>query len=151
VLILKLSDALYKLHAIRDEASTYIQSNTKEAVSLARKVSIEFMAKDWLTQLNVKSEAIAYLVENFMPVLVLGCEKVLNEADKRNLIKENKSDLNFNPINNLAQFLMRNNPKYNNHNELSPYVRSMRQVYQDIKEHILLESVKTDQYVFLKV
>ncbi len=75
-------------------------------------------------------------MENFLPVLVLGCEKVLNEAQAKQLVAQNKKDPNFNPINHLAQFLMRNNPKYSNQNESSPYVRTMREVYQELKEQM---------------
>jgi hypothetical protein len=103
---------------------------------LARKVPIEMLALEWLNQIDASIETRAYLVENFLPVLVLGCERVLKEADKKDLIQENKSDLNYNPINILAQFLMRNNPKYNNHNETSSYVRTLRQVYQELREQM---------------
>ncbi len=95
---------------------------------------IELLALDWLNEIEASIETRAYLVENFLPILVLGCEKVLKEANKRELIVDNKVDLNYNPINYLAQFLMRNNPKYNNNNETSSYLHTMRQVYHELRE-----------------
>ena len=118
------------------ETSLYLQANKDEAVDLARKVPTEMLALEWLNQIDASIETRAYLVEHFLPVLVLGCEKVLKEANKRNLIQENKNDLNYNPINFLAQFLMRNNPKYNNSNETSSYIRTLRQVYQELREQM---------------
>ncbi len=103
---------------------------------MARKVPTEMLALEWLNQIDASIETRAYLVENFLPVLVLGCEKVLKEANKRNLVTDNKSDINYNPINVLAQFLMRNNPKYNNNNETSSYVRTIRQVYHELREQM---------------
>ena len=57
------------------------------------------LALEWLNQIDASIETRAYLVENFLPVLVLGCEKVLKEANKRDLVTDNRSDLNYNPIN----------------------------------------------------
>jgi hypothetical protein len=81
----------------KNEATLSYKSNKAESVHLARKVPIELLALDWLNKIDASIETRAYLVEHFLPVLVLGCEKVLKEASKRNLIEENKSDLNYNP------------------------------------------------------
>ena len=97
---------------------------------------MQLLALEWLNKIDASIETRAYLVENFLPMLVLGCEKILKEAQNRNLLQENKKDVNFNPINQLAQYLMRNNPKYNNDNETSAYVRTMREVYQELREQM---------------
>lgn len=131
------------------ETSLFLQVNKDEAVDLARKVPTEMLALEWLNKIDASIETRAYLVENFLPVLVLGCEKVLKEASKRSLVSENKSDINYNPINVLAQFLMRNNPKYNNTNETSSYVRTIRQVYQELREQMF--AFQENRYMLLKV
>lgn len=106
------------------------------AHQLTRQVPLQLLALEWFNKIDASIETRAYLVENFLPILVLGCEKVLKEAQKRQLVDGNKADHNFNPVNQLAQYMMRNNPKYNNHNETSPYVRTMREVYQELREQM---------------
>jgi hypothetical protein len=129
-----------------------ITSNNKQKLNeLTRKASIDLLALEWLNNMDASIEMRAYLVENFLPILVLGCEKVLKEAESRNLIDQNSHDVNFNPINQLAQYLMRNNPKYNNQNEMSSYTRTMRQVYMELREKMFafqgnrLAKIKADE------
>jgi hypothetical protein len=111
------------------------------------------LAHEWLNKIDASIKTRAYLMENFLPILILGCEKVLKEVSKELTNAEsgeNKVNPNFNPINILAQFLMRNNPKYNNHNETSSYVRTMREVYQELRDQMFafeenrLAKVKVD-------
>jgi uncharacterized protein (UPF0297 family) len=103
---------------------------------LARRVPIELLGLDWLTSIDASIEVRAYLLENFLPIVVLGCEKVLKEAQKRSLLEKNEKNHNYNPINTLSQYLMRNNPKYNSFNETSAYVRTMRQIYAELREEL---------------
>ena len=110
--------------------------NKEHAALLNRQVPLKLLALDWFNKMDPSTETRAYLIENFLPILVLGCEKVLKEAQAKSLIEKNLHDHNFNPINVLAQFLMRNNPKYNNHNETSSYVRTMREIYQELRDQM---------------
>ena len=135
----------------RNQVKLSIVSNKEQANRIVtRQIPVQLLALEWLNKIEASIETRAYLVENFLPILVLGCEKVLKEAQIKNLLNENKKDLNFNPINQLAQFLMRNNPKFNNSNETSAYVRTMREVYQELREQMFafqenkLAKVKAD-------
>ena len=58
------------------------------------------------------------------------------EADNKGLTASIEIDPNFNPVNYLAQYLMRNNPRYSNFSEASPYVRSLREVGEVLKAQI---------------
>lgn len=111
-------------------------TSREKAASLCRQIPIKLLALEWFSKSDLSTETRAYLIENFLPILVLGCEKLLKEAEKNNLIEKNRFDVNFNPINYLAQYLMRNNPAYNNQNEQSPYVRTMREIYHELKEEM---------------
>lgn len=79
--------------------------------------------------------------------------QVLVEAEKFGLLEKDfsKGDLGgtFSPINYLAQYLMRNNPKYSNLNLSSPYARGLRKVSEELKQDIM--SLKENKYVIIKL
>lgn len=125
-----------KLLERRSLAKETVVLNREEALSINRRVPLKLLALDWFNSTDPSTETRAYLIENFLPILVLGCEKLLKEADAKKLVEKNQADHNFNPINYLAQFLLRNNPKYNNQNETSAYVRTMREIYQELRDQM---------------
>ena len=120
----------------RSIAKENVIRNKEEATAINRQVPLKLLALDWFNTTDPSTETRAYLIENFLPILVLGCEKVLKEAEAKKLVQKNSADHNFNPINYLAQYLLRNNPKYNNQNETSAYVRTMREIYQELRDQM---------------
>ena len=66
---------------------------------------------------------------------------MLLEAEKFGLIDQDFPDDDlggeFSPINYLAQYLMRNNPRYSHLNKNSPYVRGLQKVLEEMKRDIL--------------
>ena len=120
----------------RSIAKENVIRNKEEATAINRQVPLKLLALDWFNTTDPSTETRAYLIENFLPILVLGCEKVLKEAEAKKLVQKNSADHNFNPINFLAQYLLRNNPKYNNQNETSAYVRTMREIYQELRDQM---------------
>ena len=107
-----------------------------EAREMARKIPIEVLAKEWFTGNTVNIETRAFLVDKVMPTLILGVEKLLVEVQRLDLAGCEASDPDFNPINYLAQYLMRNNPRYSNFSEASPYVRGLRAVTEELRMHL---------------
>ena len=61
-----------------------------------------------------------YMVEKLLPTLVVGMEKLLNEVSVRGLEDYKLPSDDFNPLNFIAQHLMRNNPRYSNFAEAHP-------------------------------
>ncbi|KAM3183040.1 hypothetical protein ACTXT7_011150 [Hymenolepis weldensis] len=122
--------------------------------SLQQHYSIDLLPYQLLYNCTLSTKIRKYLAEKLLPTVVLGLEHVIREADRRGLCKsvesevggekmEVRMDVNFNPLNRLAQFLMRNNPKYYNpiiNTCRSPYAKAMQQVVDQLKRKLFLQS-----------
>lgn len=98
------------------------------------KVPLELLAREWLNEQNANNETRGYMVEKLLPTLVIGLEKLLDEVSTRGLQDSRLPQADFNPVNFIAQYLMRNNPCYSNFAEAHPYCRTMRQVSEELKK-----------------
>ena len=65
---------------------------------------------------------------------MLALEKLLNDVMKKGVIDIEHLDSRINPINFLAQLLMRNNPRFGNFPEASPYMMSLRLIEEELKQ-----------------
>ena len=105
-------------------------------------LSVDILAKEWLESQFFDLDTRVYLLDKLLPTLVLGLEKLLIEVGKR------PPEKHFNPINYLAQYLMRNNPRYSNFPEASPYVRGLRKICEELRQTMLnqdrLAAMKAD-------
>lgn len=112
------------------------QATREEARKIMRKIPMEMLAKEWMKDTHATVETRAYLVDKILPTVILGMEKVLMEAERRGLTEKAEADANFNPINYMAQYLMRNNPRYSNFSEASPYIRGLREISETLKTQL---------------
>ena len=94
------------------------------------------LAGEWLEDSGLSTEARGYFVENLLPTVITGMERVLKEAEKRQVIGKSQADVEekMNPINFLAQYLMRNNPRFSVGPQSSPYMQALRKIQTDLKE-----------------
>lgn len=126
-------DKLLQKRSAKKERNTKTRDQARD---LARKIPMEALAKDWYSNDEETAETRAYLVDKIMPTLIMGVEKLLIEVDKKDLSDKDEPDPNFNPLNFLAQYLMRNNPKYSNFGEASPYVRGLRSIGEELRKQL---------------
>jgi hypothetical protein len=113
---------------------------------------LDVLAGDWLDNIGASVELRRYLVEKLFPTLVMGLERLLVEADKRGELSAVSDDVPhnedvsaqhaiegsvfihpLNPVDFVAQYLMRNNPKYSNFAEASPYMQSLKVIEQELQ------------------
>ncbi|KAI9202222.1 uncharacterized protein BJ171DRAFT_628618 [Polychytrium aggregatum] len=120
-----------------------------------REVVIRLLANDFLNVSDLSLDTRAYLVETALPALILALEKLLREAEKRNAFStfpmpatggedhslvqpDRPNELPFSPLNWLAQYLYRNNPRYANFTDTtgSPYLQAMHTVNIQLKARL---------------
>ncbi|VDP53317.1 unnamed protein product [Schistosoma margrebowiei] len=130
----------------------YLKTNEEEKhkmFHLFRQTPIDVLSMEWLISEPCTIEARAYLIDNILPQVVLGLEFILKEATRRNLITRDLLDetnyragldRNFNPVNRLAEYLMRNNHKHNHFSESSPYVRGLRYTLTKLQQETFIQS-----------
>ncbi|KAL8619155.1 hypothetical protein ACOMHN_019427 [Nucella lapillus] len=131
--------AMLHLTELRSAKKVEVKTSKEMARKIARKIPIELLAKDWLSDSDASIEMRAYMVDKVMPTLILGVEKLLNAVDERGLADPEAKggyDPNFNPLNFLAQYLFRNNPRFSNFSEASPYVHGLRQIAEELKAQL---------------
>ena len=126
---------MQKLLKKRAEKKKQNHYTKKEAHKIARKIPMEILARDWFKDQAATVEMRAILVDKILPTLIIGVEKMLIEVDKRGLADQDTENplKDFNPINYLAQYLMKNNPRFSNFSEASPYIRGLREVSEELK------------------
>ena len=122
---------------------------------LVSRIPIDLLSYQWLQNCTISGEVRAFLAEDLLPAVILGLEHVLREADQRGLcgteeegneknqLESVRSDANFNPVNRLAEFLMRHNSKYDSLTGsicMTPYTRGMRQIFELLKQDLFLKS-----------
>ncbi|XP_064653184.1 EF-hand calcium-binding domain-containing protein 5-like isoform X4 [Lineus longissimus] len=125
-----------KVVDLRNNKKEYTKNLKSKAKHMAKKIPMELLARDWLNHSKATVETRAFLVDKVMPLVVLGTEKLLQEVESRGLANKEEPDANFNPLNFLAKYLMRNNPRYSNFMEASPYMRGMREVAEELKAEL---------------
>lgn len=121
---------------------------SQEEREASSKVSLELLAREWLNEQNASYEMRSYLVEKLLPILVMSLEKLLTEVTSKDLVETDEQQEDFNPLNFVAQYLMRNNPRYSNFAETHPYCSSMKQVTEELKK--MAYSVEENKLAELK-
>lgn len=99
-----------------------------------RQIPLELLAREWLSEQKAGVDTRTYLVEKLLPTLVVGVEKLLTEVSLRGIAECQEMQLDFNPVNYLAQYLMRNNPCYGSSTEAHPYCRTLCEVSEELKK-----------------
>lgn len=129
-----------RLSALRDKSS--IATNT---------IPLELLAQDWLTDQQPSNELRTYLIDNLLPSVVVGLEKLLTEVSDQGLVDDKEDNPDFNPINYLAQHLMRNNPSHSSFSESHSYYKAMKVVSEKLRNVAVtvdngedLEQLKSD-------
>ena len=110
----------------------------------SRKVPMDELAKEWLqgsrTELDVlEMEKRVYLIQRLLPALIQSLEKLLMEVESRGIEGDEKTNPMFNPLNYLAEQLMRTNPGASSnsaHSSLSPYSESLREVLSQLQQMV---------------
>ena len=89
---------------------------------------MDTLASEFLNSATLDVRTRVYLVEHCLGTVVMALEKLLKEVEKRNLMHADTLPSDFNPINHLASQLMRNNPRFANFSEASPYMGTLKLV-----------------------
>lgn len=116
-------------------------------------IALELLSQDWLTSSNTDLSTRLYLAEKVLPVLVLSLEQLLVVVSRRSLQDEEEYRDDFNPVNFVAEFLMRNNPRYPQiaQSTSSRYYNGLKEVSAQLKRQLTEEEERVTELVRLQL
>ena len=130
-------DKILRQLARKNTLANLEKQSSQERIRHKRQLPVDILAREWLNLVSLSPESRIYLLENILPLVILGIEKLCTEVSKRGLEDCVELTSEFNPINYLGQYLMRNNPQYSNFAEASPYMRGLKQASNELREQVL--------------
>ncbi|CAI9740604.1 Hypothetical predicted protein [Octopus vulgaris] len=98
---------------------------------------------DWFQEEEDLSVQFIAIAEKLLPTLILGVEKLLREVEKKGLTEDKNVCPNFNPLNFLAQFMLRNHPRNLSVSERSAYIKMLQHVTKKINKQFSSEKKKS--------
>lgn len=134
---------------LQEQRTIFMQKHKREKANLEKKIPMDLLTKEWFDENKTTVQTRIYLLEKLLPTLILGLENLLTEVEKKNLNVLDKAHPYFNPINFLAQFLMRHNPKYYNLPEDDAYIIGLQHVTQELKNYVA--DIKDNRLFYLKL
>ena len=93
----------------------------------AKQLPRDDLANEWFDIESMTLTTRAYLLEKLLPTLIPGVEQMLMQVEKKKLLSKADIPTKFDPINYLAEYLMRNNTLYIKDPGMSGYQRVMRE------------------------
>ena len=78
---------------------------------MTQEVSFDILATEFLTNSFANIDTRVFLLDKVIPCLAVSVQRLLKQVEKLNVVNMDVRESGFNPVNFLAQQLMRNNPR----------------------------------------
>eukprot|EP00050_Salpingoeca_kvevrii_P022035 m.120202 g.120202 ORF g.120202 m.120202 type:complete len:1250 (-) comp9573_c0_seq1:2186-5935(-) len=128
----RVSEATLQRKQLRQQQRDEQAERARSAAAQHRKVPMDMLAREWLDVEEADTATRVFMVEKVLMTLVPAMEKLLRDAEKRGAL-DDPAGAAFNPVDFLAQYLMRNNPKYSNFVEAGSYMATMKTAQEQLK------------------
>ncbi|XP_068889676.1 EF-hand calcium-binding domain-containing protein 5 isoform X2 [Aphelocoma coerulescens] len=110
-----------------------VQAQKAEEAQVRRREPGDWLAREWCSEEEETRDTRIYLLDNLLPTLVPGVEKLIMEVERKHVLVSDQEPTRFNPINYLGEYLMRHNPQYNVPTKPGLYLREMKVVSEELK------------------
>ncbi|XP_021271614.1 EF-hand calcium-binding domain-containing protein 5 isoform X2 [Numida meleagris] len=94
------------------------------------------LCREWFSSEKESLDARTYLLDKLLPTLIPGVEKLLVEAERKNVLAPAKEPAKFDPITFLGEYLMRHHPQYDTSTKPGPYPRGLKAVTEELEREI---------------
>ncbi|XP_073421528.1 EF-hand calcium-binding domain-containing protein 5 [Dendrobates tinctorius] len=111
-----------------------IKLQREQKQKLEKEAPADPLAQEWFSHDKSSVDTRAYLLDRLMPSVMHGVESLLKELEKKKVLEDDP--FKFDPVNYLAEFLMRHNPGFFSGTEKSAYTRGLEQVIADLKDNV---------------
>ncbi|XP_027747330.1 EF-hand calcium-binding domain-containing protein 5 isoform X1 [Empidonax traillii] len=134
--------------SLQETKASVIGAQKAEEEKIEKREPCDSLAREWYSEERETLDTRIYLLDKLLPTLIPGVENLLMEVERKHVLVSDKDPGTFDPINYLAEYLMRHNPLYGVSPKPGPYVRGMKIVAEELKS--LMRGTTSERLVKMK-
>ncbi|KAJ7402370.1 EF-hand calcium-binding domain-containing protein 5 isoform X2 [Pitangus sulphuratus] len=134
--------------SLQETKASVIGAQKAEEEKIEKREPCDSLAREWYSEERETLDTRIYLLDKLLPTLIPGVENLLMEVERKHVLISDKDPSTFDPINYLAEYLMRHNPLCSVSPKPGPYVRGMKMVAEELKS--LMRGTTSERLVKLK-
>ncbi|CAN8197399.1 unnamed protein product [Coccothraustes coccothraustes] len=119
--------------SLQETKMRLVQAQKAEEAKVRRREPGDWLAREWYNEEEETLDTRLYLLDNLLPTLIPGTENLLMAVERNHVLVSDQEPTRFKPINYLAEYLMRHNPRYSVPTKPGPYLREMKVVSEELK------------------